>query len=184
MTVPTTDATAPIVKKFFATQEEFLAAISDNYFYLELMLVAIAIALAWLLAYAVRYRVNLYLQDHPLQKIDNEFVTKPLSLLSSLLTFLFLNMVVPFAVEYSKSSELTDAAIQLCVYYILAKTVLLIVRSRPIAWFIAVVVMVIAVLDVSGFMKITTTYLSSISFSIKSFVQSHFIASAVSSALV
>lgn len=169
MNVPATDAAAPIVKKLFATREDFFAAISNNYFYLELMLVGIAIALAWLLAYAIRFRTNLYLQNNPLQKIDNEFLTKPLSLLAPLLSFFLLNMVKPLAVEYSRNSDITDAGIQLCVYYIIAKSVLLIVRSRPVAWFIATVIMVIGVLDVSGFWKITTAYLSSISFNIGSF---------------
>ncbi len=168
MNIPATDPAAPIVKKIFATREEFLAAISSNEFYLELMLVGIAITLAWLLAYAIRFRISLYLKSNPLQKIDVEFVTKPLSLAASFLSFILLNVVKPLAVEYSKNSEITDATIQLCAYYILAKIVLLIVRSRPVAWFLAIVIMVIAVLDVSGFAKVTTAYLGSVSFTLGS----------------
>lgn len=164
-----TDAAAPIVKKIYATREEFLAAILNNDFYLELMLVIIAILLSMLVAYAVRFRTNIYLQANPLKKIDKEFVTKPLSLLSSLLTYLLLNIVKPIAIEYSKNSEITDAAVQLCIYYIIAKFILLIVRSRLVAWFIALVIMAVAVLDVSGFMTITTAYLNTMSFSIGSF---------------
>lgn len=168
MNMPTPDAAAPIVKKLSTTQEEFLVAISSNYFYLELMMVGIAISLAFLSSYVIRFRLKRYLAKHPLQKIDNEFITKPLALLSAVFSFLLLNIIRPIAVEYSNSSELTDAAIQLCIYYIVAKLVLLIIRSRPIAWFIAIVIMVVAVLDVSGFFKITTNYLSSVSFSIGS----------------
>lgn len=168
MTAPANDPAAPIVKKIFATQEEFLSAISSNYFYLELMLVGIALTLAWLLAYAIRFRIKIYLQEHPIQKIDHEFITNPLAVLPSLLSFILLNVVKPLAVEYSKNSEITDAAIQLCVYYIVAKAILLIMRYRPMAWFLSIVIMVVAVLDVSGFLKITTTYLSSVSFNIGS----------------
>lgn len=164
-----TDTAAPIVKKIYATREEFLAALLNNDFYLELMLVVIAILLASLVAYAVRFRTNIYLQTNPLKKIDKEFVTKPLSLLSALLTYILLNIVKPIAVEHSKNSDITDAAIQLCIYYIIAKFILLIVRSRLVAWFIALVIMVVAVLDVSGFMTITTAYLSAMSFSIGNF---------------
>ena len=133
------------------------------------MLVCIAILLGGLVAYAVRFRINLYLKDNPLKRIDKEFVTKPLLLLPSFLSLLFLGMVKPLAVEYSKNSTITDATIQLCIFYIIAKSVLLVVRSRPVAWFIALVIMVIGVLDVSGFMKITTAYLSAMSFDIGNF---------------
>lgn len=158
------DTSAPIVKKLFATKEEFHSALTNNYFYLELMLVVIAILLAILVSYAVRYRTKIYLQANPLQKIDKEFVTKPLSLLAPVLSVLFLNIVKPLAIEYSKNSDLTDAVIELCVFYIAAKSILLVVRSRLVAWFIAFVLMAIALLNVSGFMTITTTYLSSVSF--------------------
>lgn len=163
------DAATPIIKKLFATKEELYAALSNNYFYLEVMLVVIALLLAVLVAYAVRFRTNIYLKANPLQKIDKEFITKPISLLTPLLAYLLLNMAKPIAEEYSKGSEITDAAIQFSIFYIAAKFVLLIIRSRPIAWFIAMVIMVVAVLDVSGFMKITTTYLDTMSFNVGSF---------------
>ncbi len=158
-----TDAAAPIVKKLFATKEELFSALSNDYFYIELMLVAIALLLSVLVAYAARFRTNLYLQSKPEKKIDIEFFHKPLALLSPLLSFLLLNIVKPIAEEYTKNSILTDATIQLCIYYIIAKFVLLMVRSRLVAWFIAIVIMVIAVLDVTGFMRVTTAYLSSVS---------------------
>ncbi len=164
-----TSTATPIVNKLFATREEFQAALQNNYFYLELMLVIIAVMLAHLLAYAVRYRTKIYLQSNPLQKIDKEFVTKPLKLLSPFLSIVFLNLAKPMAIEYSKNSELTDAALEMFSFYIVAKMVMLIVRSRFIAWFIALVIMIIAVLNVSGFMNITTAYLKSVSFELGNF---------------
>lgn len=169
MGTPNLDAVAPIVKKISATQEELVAAIFNYYFYLELMLVAIAILLAALVSYAVRFRLKTYLQTNPLQRIDGEFITKPILLLPPLLSLLFLNMAKPLAVEYSKNSDITDATIQFCLFYIAAKIVLLVVRSRPVAWFIAIVIMIIAVLDVSGSMKITTDFLSKMSFTVGNF---------------
>ncbi len=159
----TTDAAAPIVKKLFATKEELFAALSNDYFYIELLLVAVALLLSVLVAYAARFRTNIYLQSKPEKKIDIEFFHKPLALLSPILSFLLLNIVKPIAEEYTKNSILTDATIQLCIYYIIAKFVLLMVHSRLVAWFIAIVIMVIAVLDVTGFMRVTTAYLSSVS---------------------
>lgn len=166
---PIADPAAPIVKKISATREELLVALFNNDFYLELMLVGIAVALAILVSYAIRYRTNIYLQAHPLKKLDKEFATKPLAILSPVLAYLFLNFIKPLAIEYSKNSGITDAAIQMCVYYIVAKLVLLIIRSRLVAWFIAFVIMAIAVLDVSGFRALTTEYLSSTTMHIGSF---------------
>ncbi len=153
------DPAAPIVKKISETRDELWGALFTNVFYLELMLVGIAIALAIIVSYAVRFRTNIYLQSHPLKKLDKEFVTKPLAILSPILAYLFLNIIKPIAVEYSKNSQITDAAIQMCAYYTVAKLVLLIIRSRPVSYFIAFVIMVIAVLDVSGFREDTTIYL-------------------------
>ncbi|MEK6745507.1 MAG: mechanosensitive ion channel domain-containing protein [Pseudomonadota bacterium] len=154
------DPSAPIVEKISETREKLWTALFDGDFYLELMLVGIAIALAVLVSYAVRFRVNPYLENNTFKKLDKEFITKPLALLSSALAYLFLNMVKPIAIEYSKNSLITDAAIQMCIYYIVAKLILLIIKSRLVASFIAFVIMVIAFLDVSGFMEGTTDYLS------------------------
>lgn len=155
-----TDAAEPIVKKLFTTREELLAALGNNYFYVELLIVSIAILVAFLFAYAVRYRANIYIKEHPLKKIDDEFLTKPISLLGPVLAYLLLNMAQPLSEEYSKNSLITDAVIQLCLYFIAARTVLLVVLSRPVAWFIACVLMVTAVLDVTGFTAITSNYLA------------------------
>ncbi len=164
-----TDAAAPLVKKIFATKEELLEALGSGDFYLELMMVALAIVLAGLAAYVIRRRTRIYFDAHPPKKIDIEFIIKPLALLSSLLSLLFLSIAKPFAEEYSHSSALTDAAIQLCLSYTAAKSVLLIVRSRLVAWFIALVIMVVAVLNVTGFMKTTTAYLDAMSFEVGKF---------------
>ncbi len=155
-----TDTAAPIVKKLFATREELMAALTNNYFYVELLFVGIAIVVSGLFAYAVRYRTDIYLKDHPLKKIDNEFLTKPISLLGPVMSYLLLNMARPIAEQYSNNSNLTDFALSLCLYYIAAKTVLLIVQSRLVAWFIAFVIMAVAVLDVTGFTNITAAYLA------------------------
>lgn len=163
------DPAAPIVKKISETRQELWGALFKNDFYLELMLVGIAIALAILVSYAIRFRTNIYLQAHPLKKLDKEFVTKPLAILSPILAYLFLNFIKPIAIEYSKNSVITDAAIQLCIYYIVAKLVLLIIRSRLVASFIAFVIMVIAVLDVSKFREGITGYLSDTSLHLGTF---------------
>lgn len=167
-TVPI-DHSAPLVKKLFSTKEELLDSLSSSNFYLEFLMVGLAIVLAGLLAYVIRHRVKSYFSTRSLQRLDMDFVTKPISLIAPLLSILFLSIIKPFAEQYSHSSALTDAAIQLNLSYIVAKAVLLIVRSRLVAWFIALVIMTIAVLQVSGFMGITTEYLNAMSFEVGKF---------------
>ena len=163
------DPAAPLVKKIFATKEEFLEAISSSDFYIELLMIGLAIVLAGLIAYVVRRRLKAYFANHPLQKLDMDFVTKPISMIAPLLSLLFLSTIKPFSEEYSHSSALTDAAIQLTLSYIAAKAVIIIVRSRVVAWFIALVIMIVSILKVSGFMKITTVYLDAMSFEVGKF---------------
>ena len=160
-----TDAAATLVKKTFSNKwEALLDALQNGDFYLELMMICVAVLLAGLVAYVVRRRIMAYFEKHPLQRIDIEFITKPLSLLAPLLSLFFLSVVKPFALEYSKSSAVTDSLIKLNISYIFAKIILNLVNSRPVAWFIALVIMIIAVLNVTDFMKSTSTYLEAMSF--------------------
>ncbi|MEQ1790239.1 MAG: mechanosensitive ion channel domain-containing protein, partial [Rickettsiales bacterium] len=169
ISAPIINNSAPIVKKLSSAREELLIAFSNNYFYLELLLVCVTILLSVLLAYAIRFRVNIYLKNNQPLRIDKEFITKPVSLLSPIFAYILLNIVKPIAVEYSKNSAITDAVINICVFYFFARVVLLVVYSRLVAWFIAFVIMSVAVLDVTGFMTLTTTYFSTISFHLGDF---------------
>jgi len=169
MTPTQIDPAAPLVKKFFSTKEELVDALSSADFYLEFLMVMLAIVLAGLIGYVIRRRVKAYFTTHTLQRLDMEFVTKPIAMIAPLLSLLFLSAIKPFAEEYSHSSALTDAAIQLNLSYIAAKAVLLIVRSRLVAWFITLVIMTVAVLKVSGFMNITTAYLDAMFFEVGKF---------------
>jgi len=163
------DASAPLVRKFFSTKEEMIDALSSGDFYLELLMVGLAVVLAGLIAYIIRRRTLAYFEKHPLQRLDMEFVVKPFAMLAPALSLLFLSAVKPFAEEYSNSSALTEAAINLTLSYIAAKFVLLIVRSRLVAWFIALVIMIASVLKVTGFMKSTTASLEAMSLEIGKF---------------
>lgn len=163
------DPAAPIVKKIFATKEELVEALSSSDFYLEALMVGLAIVLSVLIAYVVRRRVRAYFTSHSVNKIDIDLIKKPLALLSPLLSLIFLSIIKPFAEQYSHSSAITDAASQLTLAYLGAKSVIILVKSRLVALFIALVIMVASVLQVSGFMKITTAYLEAMSFEIGKF---------------
>lgn len=168
MPVESTAAT-PLVKKLVTTKEDLLAAFSTPEFYVEMTGIAIALALAWLLAKLIQRRTRIYLENHPPKKIDVEFITKPLKLLGPLLALLYLSVARPFAEKYVSGGEWIDAITQLCLAYIAAKTVVLVVGARWISYFIAFVIMVISILDVTGFMKSITGYLGSMAFEVGTF---------------
>jgi len=165
-TVPAADH---IVKKLAYRKDELIAALGMSEFYVEWLIIGVAFALAWLLAILIRRRVHSHLQAHPPRRIDVEFITKPLSLIGPLLALLYLSIGKPLAVDYGDGGVWIDAVIQLTIAYVLAKCVLLIVRSRLVAWFIAFVVMVVAALDVTGFLHPTTAYLNSMAFDVGQF---------------
>jgi len=165
------DPSTHLAAKFATRKDELLAALANPDFYIEWMLIGIALVLAWLVALLIRRHVGKRLAEKPLQRIDPEFITKPLSLLAPLLALLYLGIIKPLAESYAKSGggDGTELVMQLCIAWILAKCVLLIVRSRPMAWFIAVVIMVIATLRATGFIRSTAAYLNSMAFDVGQF---------------
>ncbi len=161
------DPSAHLVKKFDYRRDEILAALGNPDFYIEWMLIGVALALAWLTAAWVRRRVQKRLAAHPPKHIDAEFIMKPLSLLGTLLALLYLTLVKPLAEIYAVSGgDCTETVIQIAFAWLVARCVLLVVRSRPVAWFIAFVVMVVGLLRATGFIRSTVSYLRSIQFDI------------------
>jgi small-conductance mechanosensitive channel len=158
------DVSTPLIKKLFATKEEWIDALNTSGFYLELMLVALAFVIAGLTAFIISKRTRMFLEAHPPKRFDVASLMRPFALLPSILSLLFLAVVRPFIEQYAQGGEFAVAAARLVVAYIMAKAILLMVRSRLVAWFIAFVVMVIAVLDVTGFMATTKQYLEAMSF--------------------
>jgi small-conductance mechanosensitive channel len=65
--------------------------------------------------------------------------------------------------------DLTDAAIRLCVAYLMARSVMLVVKSRLVAYFIAAAIMLLAFLQATGFAQYTFAYLDSMGFDIGKF---------------
>src|SRR5262245_31174948 len=115
-----------LVRNFSYRKDELLQALGNADSYIELALITAALFLAWLVALLIRRRVAAHLKAHPLRRIDPEFITKPLLLLAPLLALLYLGAVIgPMAQEFSSTKGgWTEAAIELCVAYLFAKTVL------------------------------------------------------------
>jgi small-conductance mechanosensitive channel len=158
----------PLARKLFVTRKELLDALSGTDFYIEWLYIGVALALAWLLAALIRKRVGTHLRAHPPKRIDAIFITRPLKLLGPLLALLYLSVARPIS-ENIGGGAWTEAVTQLTIAYLVARCVTLVVRARFISYLIATVIMISAVLDVTGFMPSVTGYLDTMAFEIGKF---------------
>lgn len=144
-------------------RESLMNSLAGPYFYVELALITGVITLAWMLSLLIRAQISRALEHHP-QKIATELLMKPLVLLAPVLAILGLSVAKPLAERFA--TVLTYTSIHLLLAFTAARAILLLVRSRVMAYFIAVLVMIIALLDVSGLAEPTREALDSISFSL------------------
>lgn len=145
-------------------KDELVTALGSSGFYAELLLIAAALALSWLLGMLVARRVRAHLEKHPPRRIDSDILTKPLSLLPPLLALVYLAIARPYAAQFGDGGHWVDATFALTVAYLLARGIMLVVDSRPVAYFIAVVILGITALDVTGVLEPAMAYLDSIAF--------------------
>lgn len=136
---------------------------------IEMLCIAGAVTLAWLMAFFLRALITRHLQRHPLHSFSHQLILRPLALLTPLLTLFMLSLARPFIQHAISNGELTHAAMQLAVAATAARIVLLLVQSRAVALFIAIVIMLIAVLDVTGFMEPSRMALESVAFTFGKF---------------
>ena len=163
------EALSHLSKKFSARKEELAAALTSSDFYMQVLFVGIALAIAWLMSVLIQRRVKYHFVKHPPKRIDVEFFIKPLSLLTPILALIYLSVIKPLSDEFAMEGDLTDAVIHLCLAYFMAKSVVLVVRSTLVSYFIASAIMAVALLNVSGFANYTIVYLNSMGFDIGQF---------------
>lgn len=156
-------------KKLSARKEQWLEALTSSDFYVQFLMVGIAIAIAWLMSILIQRRIKHHFEKHPPKRIDVEFFLKPLSLLTPILAMIYLSVIKPFSDEFASEGDLTDAVFRLSIAYFMAKTVILVVKSRVVAYFVAAAIMVVALLNATGFMQYTVVYLNSMGFGIGQF---------------
>ncbi len=162
-------ASDPLVKKLFLTKKELLEALTGgSEFYIEAFYIAFALSAALLVSIILRRRLAERLHNHPPKRIDAEFLLKPTVLLGPLLAILYLSIFKPFVVSAGGGTWI-DAVMRLCVAYAAVKCVRMIVRSPVIGYFIGTIIMVVAVLDVTGFNDSTQSYLEAMTFEIGKF---------------
>jgi small-conductance mechanosensitive channel len=157
----------PFKAQPFINRQEFLNALSTGDFYVEWLCIAGAVALAWLVAVLVRRRVHARLLVHPPKRIDSVFITRPLVLLAPVLAFIYLAVAKPFF--RTDGGVWIEAVMQLVIAYFLARCAMLLVKTKFISYLMVAVIMITAVLNVTGFMLPVTTFLDSFAFEIGKF---------------
>jgi small-conductance mechanosensitive channel len=162
-------ADSQLAKKLFLTKKELLDALTSGpAFYLEMFYIAFALGSAILVAILLRRRLAERFEKHPPRRIDVEYILRPMALLGPILAIFYLSIFKPFVVE-SGGGAWIDAVMRLSLAYAAAKCVTLIVRSRIIAYFIATIIMVVALLDVTGFTPSTRAYMEGMTFEVGKF---------------
>ena len=166
LTISGTNPSSKFAKDIFLRKEDFVEALSTTDFYIQFFVICIALTLAWLSTIIIDRRVREYFKLRPPTRIDVEFFTKPLALLLPVVAMLYLGITRPLLGDMTADASWMEATMQLCFAYFMARCVLLMVKTRPVANFIAFIIMLVAALRVSGFTSFTVAYLNSLSIEI------------------
>jgi len=161
--------TEAFTENLHASWGELMVSLGQQQFYLEMLMVAVAVMAGYLASYILRRHTLRHLEKHPPNRFDKDLILKPLVLLTPLMIFFMLGFAKPLAQEYANGSQWVSAIMKLTLAYVAARGVMVYVKARSVAYFIAVVVMLIAVLDVSGFLEATRATLGSIAFTFGKF---------------
>lgn len=165
------EPSATFSKKFAQHKQEFIDTFTSADFYIQLLLVGIAIALAWLMSILIKKRLKHYFEQHPPRNWHTEILQRCIVLLTPIFSIFYVGVAKPFADDYVPAGtiSLADAAIELSVAVFLAKIVRMTVQTRPVANLIAGLIMLSAILKVTAFTKVTVAYLHSIAIDIGTF---------------
>lgn len=163
------ESTAKLTKKLSESTEQFFSALSNPDFYIQCLFISVAIALAWLVSVLIQRRLTTFLRNNPPEFIEVDAACKYLPLITPVLAFIYLAVFKPFADEFMVGRSLTESTIHITSAYFLARLVLLVVHTRPVANLLAFLIMLTAVLKVTAFTQITVTYLDSVAVDIGSF---------------
>jgi len=156
--------TQELSQTFNASWQAMRASLVRPDFYIELSLIAAAVTLAWCGAFLLHRNVKQHLERHPPHKIDKVFILRPMVLLAPLFAFFLLGLIKPLAAQYAGGSAWVVAAMQISIAFLAARAMLLVIKSRAVAYFMAAVIMIITVLDVTGFMGSTKAALENVAF--------------------
>jgi small-conductance mechanosensitive channel len=158
------DASVHLEHRLTHRWDDLLTAVTSSSFYVELLLIIAAIALAGLVANLISKRIKQQLKRTPIKFIDSEFITKPLLMLAPTLAIPFLWEVQALMAGLGLGGTLSAGAIELACAYWLTKCVTLVIRFRPVALLISGAIIVNAFLHATRISRSASEYLQSVAF--------------------
>lgn len=144
---------------------ELARAISSPDFYVEVLWVVAAITISWLFVFLLHKRLSVYLLKYPLKRISQDFLLNCLHVLTPILAIIYLGMLLPWA-QGSGGGAVIYLVAKLTEAYLLARIALIIIGSRPVAHFMATVILLLGALRATGYLETTLQYLKAITFGI------------------
>lgn len=142
-------------------------ALESPEFYVQLALIGALFGAAWFLSLLTRRFLDRHITGaeivmrRPLPHwLPPEALTQPAkALLTPLFLILALSVAQP-TLEKSADTGLLEGALAVSTSWLLMRLVLLLVNTRPVAWFIVVVIFIYTLLSVTGLMQPASEYMS------------------------
>lgn len=159
---------ASLLSKGDTALAALLQALSTPQFYIALLVAIAAVISAVLLSGLMRRSADRHSEGIARFGISPPLLSKALVLLPPLFTILMLAAFRPLGEIEGPNPWLASAA-ELASAWLLARAVLLVVRTKAVAWFIVVVIFGYTLLSVSGSMRETTAYLATLAFEVGKF---------------
>lgn len=166
-------ASDSLIQRFHSATGNFVQALAEPQFYVQMLVIIASVAFALLAALLVR-RIA---KRHAQAMLDalpgiNRFhlstgiVTRPLKLLAPVLAIFILDALGGITQAAIGDGAFIIAAGGLAKAWLMVRIVTLVVRTKPVAWFISVIIIYLAIMHMIGLGHYMKEYLASLEFNI------------------
>lgn len=160
------EAAKHLVSRLNSRAQEFYTAVSTIDFYAEFSLVAVALVAAWVISKLIRQKLVRAIERSVIRIIDKETLVRALILLDPILMLAMLGVGESIMDFLEYDHHLSEAVFRLGYAYFWVRCVLLVVRSRPIAYFVSMIIVIDSALTALRIQHPITAYLDSIAFDV------------------
>ena len=161
---PMEDPSTHLLNRVTNRWNDLLRLMHSGNFYIELLLIALALGLAYVSAKWLQQKIRNRIAACPPKSIDAVFITKPLLLLGPVMALLSLWLAQMAVIAVGIGGDFTGGIIQLAYSYLLLKCVLLVVHARPVAYFMVCAIVIDATLHAARINRSVMAYFDSIAF--------------------
>ena len=161
---PMQDPSTHLVNRLTNRWDNLLGMMQSSHFYIELLMIALALGLAYGATKLIQKKVRHRFAVCPPKSIDAIFITKPLLMLGPIMALLFLWVAQMIAIATAIGGDFTGGIMQLAYSFLLIECVFLVVSARPVAYFMMVAILTDAIMHAIRINRSVTAYLDSIAF--------------------